>query len=598
MDLSIKLSLDDAQLAAQAQEAAGKLAAVAKGAAAGAQNLAAGANAAAAANQNLAAAVRQAHGGLGVINGAANMATGNLLGMAGGAVQAANGFKMLGASIQFAMRATVVLAVVGGTIQAIRGMLKAAADQAARFAEQDFSALEGATKRLEEHFSDLQRSIRNLLDLQNELAGIDSESGHIERERELLQLEKERAEALAAARRSGGDEAAVNRDFDSRRRLIEHQGRRDDAQARADEIERRLEANAESMRANYAEQNELSAARDAQDAQAKANDAIGNDNAAAKNREESARLDARLKELRDQANALDNERRTLEGALKNASARVDLEEALHEVEELKNGLDDAAKAARKLEEQKQTALREAAEAAARAWRAANAELERSIDLTHGLGGAAAEASRIERDRKLAELERDRQAALAGGGDTDAINREFDERRRTLEFSFEREDSAGAAAALRQEVADNEKRIASLQEALAAAEKAQEAGKIASLEDQIARLQDRNQVLSARAEAEEGRAAVIDLREEAEKLAAETAAAAAAAAKDGQGAASGISGALHVQTDRLTRIGGFTGGGAPSGRQDEALREARESRKLLERIARAAETPGGTVLKLL
>lgn len=272
-------------------------------------------------------------------------------------------------------------------------------------------------------------------------------------------------------------------------------------------------------------------------------------------------------------------------------------------------------------------------------------MERAAGLARSLDDAAASGKRLEQERKLAELERDRNRELASGGDADEVNRRYDARKRELEFSFRREEAGDAVAGLERDRAANAERRAALtaemndlrnraesyraeaQEAYgkgragllgrlargdvlnqsnqefaakgdALSAKANELGeKAVRLAEQLQALENEDKVLAANLGVARGRAGLVDIQEEAASLAAR----AVERQKDepGGGArdpATGGWGAMQTASDRLARIGGFVGGGYA--RQNEAreqVRIARESQRYLAQIAENTRSTGTGVL---
>ena len=264
-------------------------------------------------------------------------------------------------------------------------------------------------------------------------------------------------------------------------------------------------------------------------------------------------------------------------------------------------------------------------------------MERAAGLRRDLDGADGAERRLEQERKLAELERDRNAALAGGGDADEINKTFDARKRELEFSFQREEAGAKVSGIQGEREDIARQIALLEkrrqsaadtaaryDAEAKAEYAKgDAGflervfargdlfnrsndehlakgdefsdkaveqqrEIGRLNEEIARLRNKDAALARGEKVAQGQAAVIDIREQAAKAAENIP---PPKKKDDSGggvkdpATRGGFGSMQMASDRLARIGGFVGGSYT--RQNEAREQVqilRDQNRYLQRIA--------------
>lgn len=229
-------------------------------------------------------------------------------------------------------------------------------------------------------------------------------------------------------------------------------------------------------------------------------------------------------------------------------------------------------------------------------------MERAAGLAKGLDEAGRAAQSVERERQLAELERDRNKQLASGADADAVNKAFDAKRRQLEFSFRREDSAAAVAGWRGEMSGNDDRAKALREQanrlteLSWGQEGEAQNKtlqqVLELEKQIAALADANKILAAKIDAEGGRAEVIDLQEEAAALAASIPEKSKEEAGKAAKEPSGSWGSLQTASDRLARIGGFVGGSNMVQNQArEQLQVARRQQQLLEQIERNTSQGG-------
>ena len=258
-------------------------------------------------------------------------------------------------------------------------------------------------------------------------------------------------------------------------------------------------------------------------------------------------------------------------------------------------------------------------------------MERAAGLRKDLDDVAGSERRLEQERKLAELERDRNAALASGGDADEINKRFDAKKRELEFSFQREEAGAKVSGIQSEREDIAKQIALLEkrrqsatdtaarydaEAKAeyakgdagfgervflrgdlfnrsndehnakgdefsnkAVEALKEAGRIG---EEIARLKNRDTALAGSEKVAQGQAAVIDIKEQAANAAANLP---PPPKKDESGGGvkdpatrGGGWGSMQTASDRLARIGGFVGGSYS--RQNEAREQIQLDREKL------------------
>lgn len=236
------------------------------------------------------------------------------------------------------------------------------------------------------------------------------------------------------------------------------------------------------------------------------------------------------------------------------------------------------------------------------------EMERAAGLQKRLDDAAGSGRRLEQEKQLAQLELERNEALAAGGDADGINKAFDAKKRALEFSFRREDAAATVSGIERDRAANagererlsseldrlegvwreqsaramenttamsETRLPWRKERYAAdAERwggaASETAKaMDALREQIKSLEAEDEVLASQLEVERGRGEVIDIQERTANLAAQL----PEKKKDDVGGIGGGFGSLQTASDRLARIGGFVGGG------HERTNEAREQLRI-------------------
>lgn len=253
-------------------------------------------------------------------------------------------------------------------------------------------------------------------------------------------------------------------------------------------------------------------------------------------------------------------------------------------------------------------LAAAAESARERFEQLGWEMKRTTELARGLDEAAGTARSIERETKLAELEKERNAALARGEDEGAVRRDYEKRRRELEFSFRREDAAATLTGLRSQLAQNEERRAQatqtadrltrLSYGQEGDEKNETLRQVLELEKQIAALGDAGKVLAAKIEAEEGRGALLDTQEAAAALAAQIPEKVPALREEAARPAPSLSSAAlqASASDRLARIGGYVGGSnIAQNTAREQLQIARDNRRLLETIARNSEKEEGAVL---
>ena len=238
-------------------------------------------------------------------------------------------------------------------------------------------------------------------------------------------------------------------------------------------------------------------------------------------------------------------------------------------------------------------------------------MERAAGLRKDLDDADGADRRLEKEKKLAELERDRNAALASGGDADEINKRFDAKKRELEFSFQREEAGAKVSGIQSEREDIAKQLALIEkrkqnaietaaryDAEAKTEYAKgDAGFLervflrgdlqnqsndehiekgdelsnksvealkehGRLIEEEARLKNRDAVLARSEETAKGYVSVIDIKEQAARLAENI----PPPKKDESGGGvkdpatrGGGWGSMQMSSDRLARIGGFVGG---------------------------------------
>lgn len=310
---------------------------------------------------------------------------------------------------------------------------------------------------------------------------------------------------------------------------------------------------------------------------------------------------------------------------------------------VKTAFDAASAAEQRLADTRFDNMAAGAERAAAAFSRLCELMERAAGLTKGLDDAAASAARIEQERKLAELEKERAEALrdarAGGGDENAVAAAFDARRRDLESGFEKDEAARTVHGLERDRGANADRRAALRSRLdeltdesathtrnasywtnmangtiftqrqeryvANAQRENDAAaravaEMERLRSELENLEAEDKVLAAKLEAEKGRGAVIDLRREAAEIAAAIPPAREAeAASPGadEPAARGLGFSMPALSDRLSRIGGTVGGaGAASSVQSKQLSVAEAQKKILEDFYRGWQNrPDGTVL---
>ena len=280
-------------------------------------------------------------------------------------------------------------------------------------------------------------------------------------------------------------------------------------------------------------------------------------------------------------------------------------------------------------------MRRAAERSAQAYSDLCAEMERAAGLSRAMNDVDASRRRLEQDRKLAELERDRNRELAAGGDAEAVNRRYDAKKRELEFSFKRQDAGAGESDLRRQLDEAQKRLDAVKgrrEELAKEQTAHETkaaewqqarfgtmwsargerfrgyqeeeqaladkkkNEIAGTDREIAALTDKIEVLNKTLAVAKGRASVIDTQEEAARFAAaipkkpepEAGPAPEKPAKE----AAGSWGSLQTASDRLARIGGFVGGGHMAQNQArEQLQVEKRELQVLEKIERNTSNGG-------
>lgn len=273
-------------------------------------------------------------------------------------------------------------------------------------------------------------------------------------------------------------------------------------------------------------------------------------------------------------------------------------------------------------------MRSGAEGAASAFSRLCSEMERAAGLQRGLDDAAGASRRLEQEKQLAELERDRNRELAAGGDADEVNGRYDAKRRSLEFSFQRDNNAAEVSGLERDRSANAERRAAIAQELDrledqwreqaaramesttamsqtmwpqrkaryaeeaerwGGEASKTAGTMESLRAELAALEDADKVLAKNLETAQGRGALIDVQQEAANLAAaipkKEPEPSGGAGREGAGGAGGGWGALQTSSDRLARIGGFVGGGYA--RQNEAREQVqlgKERNRILREIA--------------
>lgn len=275
-------------------------------------------------------------------------------------------------------------------------------------------------------------------------------------------------------------------------------------------------------------------------------------------------------------------------------------------------------------------MRRAAERSAQAYSDLCDKMERAAGLARALNDVDSSRRRQEQDRKLAELERDRNRELAAGGDAAVVNRRYDERRRELEFSFKRQEAGAGVSDVQRQLDEAQKRLEAVQgrrETLAQEKTAHETAaaewqqkrfdtmwsaraeryqgyqdeeqaladkkksEIAGADREIAALSDTIKVLTEKLEVARGVGGIVDIQTEAARLAASIPEKPAPAPeptseKSANGSLAGSWGSLQTASDRLARIGGFVGGSNMVQNQArEQLQVARSQLRCMEQIER-------------
>ena len=266
-------------------------------------------------------------------------------------------------------------------------------------------------------------------------------------------------------------------------------------------------------------------------------------------------------------------------------------------------------------------------------------MDGAVGLMRELRALSREGMDIDADKRLARIELDRKRELAALDPADAkgaqaVNTRFDRLRTGAELDREAGANTAAAAEQRRQREENAAAIAERRaqvEALvakagAAATKATEFGsdsagansifgrkrlaydeemttkwsgvaktaadEAARIRKEIEELERKNQVLEEQARIYEQRNEVVAIKREAAGIEVPG----AGAEEQEQKKSGGISGALNVPTDRLTRIGGVTAGGfgaaSGGGVAEKQFNETRRMREILERIAR--KEPGAVL----
>lgn len=265
-------------------------------------------------------------------------------------------------------------------------------------------------------------------------------------------------------------------------------------------------------------------------------------------------------------------------------------------------------------------------------------MDGAVGLMRELRALSREGMDIDADKRIAQIELDRKRELAALDPADAkgaqaVNTRYDRLRTGAELDKEAGANTAAAAEQRRQREENAAAIAerrSQVEALtakagAAASKATEFGadsagagwfgtkrlaydeemaakwsgvaktaadEAARIRKEIEELERKNQVLEEQARIYEKRNEVVAIR----RAAAGIAAPAEASEEEAKRKSGGLSSAMAIPTDRLTRIGGVAAGGfgaAPGGGvAEKQLTEARLTRQLLEKIAR--KEPGAVL----
>lgn len=266
-------------------------------------------------------------------------------------------------------------------------------------------------------------------------------------------------------------------------------------------------------------------------------------------------------------------------------------------------------------------------------------MERAVGLRRDLDDADGADRRLEKEKKLAELERDRNAALASGGDADEINKRFDAKKRELEFSFQRQEAGAKVSGIQSEREDIAKQIALIEkrrqnaidtaaryDAEAKAEYAKgDAGflervfargdlfnrsndehlakgdeltdksveqqkEVGRLTEELARLRNKDAVLARSEETAKGYVSVIDTKAQVAKLAENLPPPPTKEPSDkperDPATRGGSWGSMQMSSDRLARIGGFVGGNYS--RQNEAREQLQVGKQQLEVLKRIDE----------
>lgn len=165
--------------------------------------------------------MRKAQAGAGALGGAFQMASGSVASTASGAVACAKGLTEIGFAAQVAVRATLVIGLIASAVL----LLKTAFEQAAK-AEGRLVAIQtgnlasginSSREAMERYVEVMDRAV----DTSRALAEVGAGSRSTQLQTQLYQLEAERNQALQAARENGGNEDAVQLQFDERRNALQ-----------------------------------------------------------------------------------------------------------------------------------------------------------------------------------------------------------------------------------------------------------------------------------------------------------------------------------------------------------------------------------------
>ena len=277
---------------------------------------------------------------------------------------------------------------------------------------------------------------------------------------------------------------------------------------------------------------------------------------------------------------------------------------------------------------------------------ASDRINRANELADKMKGIGSEEQEIRQRIALANLDaqRDRElaAARAAGGGEDAVARLYAARRRDMEYGFERGREGNRVGSLQDQIAKSQERRGAIDnqigeltrefrrltgqgseyyrqaestvwtekagdlvgkgdEAMRAAQEV--ARQIQALGAEMKLLEDAEKVYARQIESSGLRIAEIDAREAADRASAELAAASSPETngkkEDEDAVASGISASASALSDRLARIGGYTGDGySSSAAMRDQLNATKQGNQILQAIERKISFPFSAQIAVL